>query len=305
MAEIYFPVSGVDVPVWLPPLVSFIISLFTSMVGVSGAFLLLPFQVSVLGFTSPAVSPTNLVYNIVAIPSGVYRYFREGRLLLPLTAVIVAGTLPGIIAGGFIRLEYFPDPKLFKLFAGFVLLYVAFRMFIEMTKKQTSKNESLNNINSSAQHWEARTISITLRRYGFEFQDKVYMCNNAGIFFLSLIVGLVGGIYGIGGGAIISPFLVAIYRLPVHAIAGSTLTGTFITSIAGVLFYQLIAPFYETSSMTVSPDWALGALFGIGGLIGVYFGAKLQRFFVAKWLKLMLGLMLLFIALTYIFGYLL
>ena len=30
------------------------VSLFTSMVGVSGAFLLLPFQVSVLGFTSPA-----------------------------------------------------------------------------------------------------------------------------------------------------------------------------------------------------------------------------------------------------------
>ncbi len=305
MPEIYFPVSGVDVPVWLPPLVSFIISLFTSMVGVSGAFILLPFQVSVLGFTSPAVSPTNLVYNIVAIPSGVYRYFREGRLLLPLTAVIVAGTLPGIIAGGFIRLEYFPDPKLFKLFAGFVLLYVAFRMFIEMTKKETSKNESLNNINSSARYWKARTISITLKRYGFEFQDEVYMCNNAGIFFLSLIVGLVGGIYGIGGGAIISPFLVAIYRLPVYAIAGSTLTGTFITSIAGVLFYQLIAPFYETSSMTVSPDWALGALFGIGGLIGVYFGAKLQRFFEVKWLKLMLGLMLLFIALTYIFGYLL
>ena len=34
------------------------------MGGVSGAFLLLPFQVSVLGFTSPAVSPTNLIFNI-------------------------------------------------------------------------------------------------------------------------------------------------------------------------------------------------------------------------------------------------
>ncbi len=49
------------------------------MGGVSGNFLLLSYQISVLNFTSPAVSPTNLVFNIVAIPSGVYRYLREGR----------------------------------------------------------------------------------------------------------------------------------------------------------------------------------------------------------------------------------
>jgi len=81
----HFPVSGVDVNPLLPFLIAMGISFFTSMGGVSGAFLLLPFQVSFLGFTSPAVSSTNLVYNIVAIPSGVYRYIREGRMCWPLT----------------------------------------------------------------------------------------------------------------------------------------------------------------------------------------------------------------------------
>jgi len=57
-----FPVSGVETAIWIPPLVGFVISFFTSMGGISGAFLILPFQVSVLGFTSPAVSPTNLVF---------------------------------------------------------------------------------------------------------------------------------------------------------------------------------------------------------------------------------------------------
>ena len=80
----HFPVSGVDVFPAIPIIVAFVISFFTSMGGVSGAFLLLPFQVSVLGFTSPAVSPTNLVYNIVAIPSGVYRYIKEKRMAWPL-----------------------------------------------------------------------------------------------------------------------------------------------------------------------------------------------------------------------------
>ena len=303
MLEMYFSVSGVDVPIWLPPLVSFVISFFTSMVGVSGAFILLPFQVSVLGFTSPAVSPTNLVYNIVAIPGGVYRYFRDGRMLFPLALIIIAGTLPGIIAGGFIRLEYLPDPKLFKVFAGFVLLYIGIRLSIEMIKNKDQKKIVSQNSSEKELHWNTRTINFSLGKYKFEFQDEVYNCNTLGIFILSLIVGLVGGIYGIGGGAIIAPFLVAIYRLPVYAIAGATLMGTFVTSILGVIFYQLAAPFYETSVMTVSPDWALGVLFGLGGLFGIYLGAKVQRFVQVKWLKLMLALMILFIAVRYVFGY--
>jgi hypothetical protein len=55
---------------WLPPVAAFIISFFTSMVGISGAFLLLPIQISFLGLTGPAVSATNLVFNLIAIRLG-------------------------------------------------------------------------------------------------------------------------------------------------------------------------------------------------------------------------------------------
>jgi len=46
---VYFPVSGVEVFPLIPFVVAFVVSFFTSMGGVSGAFLLLPFQVSILG----------------------------------------------------------------------------------------------------------------------------------------------------------------------------------------------------------------------------------------------------------------
>ena len=105
-----FPVSGVETNPIVPFAVALVVSFFTSMGGVSGAFLLLPFQVSVLGFTSPAVSPTNLVFNVVAIPSGVYRYIKEGRMAWPLTWVVVVGTLPGVFIGAFLRIKYLPDP---------------------------------------------------------------------------------------------------------------------------------------------------------------------------------------------------
>jgi len=46
----FFPIAGIEVAFWIPPLVAFIISFFTSMGGVSGAFLLLPFQISFLNY---------------------------------------------------------------------------------------------------------------------------------------------------------------------------------------------------------------------------------------------------------------
>jgi hypothetical protein len=43
-----------------------VIAVLATPAGISGAVLLLPFQVSVLGTPSPAVTPTNLLYNVVA-----------------------------------------------------------------------------------------------------------------------------------------------------------------------------------------------------------------------------------------------
>jgi uncharacterized membrane protein YfcA len=115
---VHFPVSGVEVNPLIPLLAAFLVSALTTPAGVSGAFLLLPFQMSVLGFTSPAVSPTNLVYNIVATPGGVYRYVREGRVVWPLAWTVVLGTLPGAFAGALLRVTLLSELDSFKVFVG-------------------------------------------------------------------------------------------------------------------------------------------------------------------------------------------
>jgi len=60
---------------WLEAfLAGFVVATVTTPAGVSGAVLLLPVQVSLLGIPSPSVTPTNLLYNLFATPSGVLRY---------------------------------------------------------------------------------------------------------------------------------------------------------------------------------------------------------------------------------------
>src|ERR1017187_374975 len=124
----HFPVSGVECPVWLPPLVAFLVALLTTPAGISGAFLLLPFQMSVLGFVSRAVTPTNLVYNIFATPGGIYRYIHERRMNWALAGAIIVGTLPGVFIGAAIRIRYLPNPIYCKLFVAFILSYLAARL---------------------------------------------------------------------------------------------------------------------------------------------------------------------------------
>src|SRR5580704_9028980 len=100
---------------------AFVIAGLASPAGISGAVLLLPFQVSVLGTPSPAVTPTNLLYNVVATPGAIYRYWRQGQTGGGLTRVLVAGTLPGVVAGSIIRVELLPGAQVFDLVVGAVL----------------------------------------------------------------------------------------------------------------------------------------------------------------------------------------
>jgi uncharacterized membrane protein YfcA len=293
-----FPVSGVETPLWLPFLVALVVSFFTSMGGVSGAFLLLPFQVSVLGFTTPGVTPTNLIFNIVAIPGGVWRYLREGRMLWPLAAVVVAGTLPGVVAGGLIRIRFLPDPTGFKLFVGLVLLYIGVRLALDLLRPAGARGGDSGGTES--QDWSVAVEETGWRRLAFRFRGERHACSVPALLGLSLLVGAVGGIYGVGGGAIIAPFLVSVFRLPVHTIAGATLLGTFVTSVAGVAFFEALAPHYAERGLAVAPDWPLGLLFGAGGTLGMYLGARAQRFVPARWIKLILLATVLAVALRYL-----
>ncbi len=273
MAAMLFEVSGVVVPLWLPPLAAFAISFFTSMVGISGAFLLLPFQMSVLGYVAPSVSATNLVFNLVAIPGGVWRYAREQRMDWRLAWIIAAGTLPGLLAGWWLRVHWLLDPPTFKLFVGLVLLGLALRLLLKR------------------RHHAASTAAPVIAGHGWK---------PAPVLSIALIIGVIGGAYGIGGGAIMAPVLVALFRLPIHGVAGATLFGTLVTSVAGVALYQFMpAP----PGITTQPDWALGILFGLGGMAGMYAGARTQKHVPQRALEIGIALVLGTLASAYVLNY--
>jgi uncharacterized membrane protein YfcA len=222
---------------------AFVIAVLATPAGVSGAVLLLPFQVSVLGTPSPAVTPTNLLYNVVAAPGALYRYWRQGQTGGRLTLVLIAGTLPGVVAGSVIRVELLPGARAFDLVVAAVLLPLG--AWLALTGPARADGTAR----------QARAVPAPLL---------------AG---LAVVVGCIGGIYGVGGGSILAPVLIGTGRPP-GEVAPAALAATFVTSAAGVVTFMILSVHQHGS---VSPDWPTGLALGLGGLAGAYTGARIQR----------------------------
>jgi len=231
--------------------------------GVSGAVLLLPFQVGVLDTPSPAVTPTNLLYNVVATPGALYRYWHQGQTGGRLIRLLVVGTLPGVIVGSIIRVELLPSATRFDVVIASVLIPLGAWLLIAKKPHGGSRRA-------------ARLSGSTL-------------------VIVAALVGCVGGIYGIGGGAILAPILIGSGRAPAE-VAPAILASTFVTSVAGVLTFIVLATHHHGS---ITPDWAVGIALGIGGLIGGYAGARLQRRLPESAIRRVLGLLVLAIGIRY------
>ena len=239
-----------------------VIATVTAPVGVSGAVFLLPFQLSALQVPNPAVTPTNLLYNVIAGPGALLRYRRNGQLSGALTRRLLMGTLPGVVLGAVIRVLALPGEGPFRAVAGCLLVVLG--------------------------GWLVRRVVRPVPTYR-PLSPRALLA-------LSFVVGVVGGVYGIGGGSILSPILVG-SGLAMTAVAPAALASTFVTSVVGAMTYVVLAFFVDGS---VAPQWSVGIACGLGGLVGGYLGARVQSRLPERGLKLLLGGLAISIGLLYL-----
>jgi uncharacterized membrane protein YfcA len=242
--------------------IAFALAVITAPVGVSGAVLLLPVQIGLLGVPSPSVTPTNLLYNVFATPGGLWRYRQEGRLRGPLARTLLQGTLPGVLVGVVVRVELLSGPRAFQLVIACVLGPLGAWLALSPAPRRD--------------RGAPPAPGVALR-------------------VLAFAVGVVGGVYGIGGGSILAPLLLTA-GYSVIEIAGPALLSTFVTSVVGIVAFEALA-LHHGGGETIAPDWSIGIAVGLGGLAGSYTGARLQSRLPEAALRRLLGVLALAIAL--------
>jgi uncharacterized membrane protein YfcA len=265
---------------------AFLIAVLATPAGISGAVLLLPFQVSVLGTPSPAVTPTNLLYNVVATPGALYRYWRQGQAGGPLAWLLIAGTLPGVVAGSVIRVELLPSPQVFDLVVAAVLLPLG--SWLALTRPEGVPGPA--DVPGPA---GAAPVAHPGR-----MPRRAVRIPRPVLILLAAAVGCVGGIYGIGGGSILAPVLIGTGRRP-SEVAPAALASTFVTSVAGVVTFTVLS---WQQRGPVAPDWPTGIALGAGGLMGSYAGARLQSRLPDVLIRRLVGILVVAIACRYLWS---
>lgn len=231
----------------------------TAPVGVSGAVLLMPFHQVVLQVPGVRASATTLLFNVVAAPGGVFRAL--GRQFdLRLTALLVTGSVPGVLLGVLARVHLVDSPARFHVLAAAVLTALGLLTLFK------------------AHHVGDRDLPALA------------------VVGLAVAVGVVGGAYGIGGGAVVAPLLTAA-GMSLRRVAPAALTSTWVTSVVGVVAYQWAD---LAGAGATAPDWSFGLCAGLGGLIGGFWGVRLAAHLPEERLRRTLGIVCLLLAATYL-----
>ena len=84
---------------------------------------------------------------------------------------------------------------------------------------------------------------------------------------IGLVAGVFSTLFGVGGGIVIVPLLVALVAFPIHAATATSLGAILVTATAGVTFYALRGD--------VHPWYA--ALVGIPAVAGAVIGTHVQQ----------------------------
>jgi uncharacterized protein len=211
---------------WLIP-IGFFAGAFGTLIGAGGGFVLMPILLLLYRDSSPvlltSISLAVIFFNAL---SGTLAYARMRRIDYKSGLLFLTATLPGSIAGA-LTTSWMPR-WLFDFLFG--LLLIAAAVFLLLKKETAVKSEIPGKWTSHIQLTEADGTS---HRYSYSRLKG---------FIISLAVGYVSTLLGIGGGIIHVPVMVYMLHFPVHiatatshfVLAGMSLTGSMVHLFSGV-----------------------------------------------------------------------
>ncbi len=242
----------------------FLISVVFSMFGQGGGSLYTP-TLFLLGYATLVAVSTSLVLNLVTAFFATIVFYRQRLVDLRLAVAFI----PGIVAGSFLggALGNFVDAALLLWLFAVFLLGAGARMVYT--------------------HWEPAPPEEAAR-------GRPSHAMYAIIAIFSFGVGTLSGLLGVGGGILIVPFLIFVYRVPTKLSAGTAGFVVIFSSFFGVLGHSAFGHLDATLIVATLVAVAIGATLGArlmvrtkAGWVKVGFGLIMWAFALQLIVKLM------------------
>lgn len=226
---------------------------YGTLIGAGGGFLLVPLLLVLYPGDPPelltSISLAAVFFNAF---SGTIAYVRQRRVDYLAANAFALATIPGAIAGA-LAVSLFPR-RLFDGVFALVLLSVAVFLVVRPAARVVQRA-----------HRRGEVTRMITDAHGDTF---FYSYNIAAGVALSLVVGLVSSLLGIGGGVIHVPMMVRLLHFPAHIATATSQYVLTVTALTGTLVHLVngeLAGGYERA----------GAL-ALGVVVGAQLGARLS-----------------------------
>lgn len=257
-------------------IVGLIAGVASGMFGIGGGVVIVPALTILLGFDLKQAVGTSLGALLMPVSFfAVLAYYRAGKLKLSTAMWVAFGLAFGAFLGAQVALN--TETNLLEQLYGVFLLYMAWR-FAEPRKWWRERQSARNGKPATSAN-----DAVVHTTVGWYF-----------LLLLGFIAGIASGMFGIGGGVVIVPALVAFLNFDQKEAVG--------TSLAALLLpvsFLAVIEYYQDGKLAP----AVAGLVALGLIGGAFIGAKIALNLPSTTVKRLYGLFLLFVGLRFIFQF--
>lgn len=255
---------------WLAPL-GFVVGAYGTLIGAGGGFVLVP----ILALLYPADSPELLTSISLAVVffnalSGSAAYARMGRIDYRSGGVFAIATIPGAILGALVT-PLLPR-RLFDGVLGLLLMVGSIVLLAGGRDRTTAPG--------ARPAW-----AVTRSLVEADGTRQIYTYNQALGVGLSLIVGFLSSLLGIGGGIIHVPALAYLLHFPVHVATATSHFVLAVMALVGTLVHVATGVFAHGVRRTLA--LAIGVL--LGAQLGARASGRIRGAWIMRGLAIALG----------------
>ncbi|WP_100012995.1 sulfite exporter TauE/SafE family protein [Lentibacillus sediminis] len=237
---------------------------YGTIVGAGGGFIFVPALLLLMDMDPVIAAGSGLVIVLINSITGVVGYAKQKKIQYKTALTIGISALPGALLGVWL-LQVYSSQYFYVIFASILTGLGAFLFY---------KNSP----------WEKTVPSAAT-------QGETKALNSSLLIPLGLVMGVLSSYLGIGGGWLLVPILVYLFKVPTHQAAATSILSLCLYSTVGVishLYYQNI-------------DWITVFFGGAGVIIGANLGVMLSQRLPGKAVLQMLSVLLVVIGIRMYF----
>jgi uncharacterized membrane protein YfcA len=247
---------------WLIP-VGALIGAFGTLIGAGGGFVLTPLLLLVYPHESPEIiTSISLAVVFFNAFSGSMAYARMQRIDYKSGVLFALATIPGAIIGA-LTTRYIPRQAFDLVFGLFMILAALFLLLRRETPPQQATQ-------SPPRHYVVRSITeADGTQHTFSYNLRVGLG-------LSVAVGYLSSLLGIGGGIIHVPAMAHVLHFPVHIATATSHFTLAVMALTGTLVHIVTGAFHHGVRRTI--------VLSLGVLLGAQLGARFSHHVQAQWI---------------------